>query len=113
MSVVALNNLVQSVYDELVIDIAPKEAGLDALLIKTNNAYREVKHTRNYPAAAEDTFVETDMGQFFKVIYDLAMYDYNMRGAEGQSRISENGEERTFVKRETLLKPVLPFAYFA
>ncbi len=113
MSVVALNDLVQAVYEELLIDIAPKEADYDALLIKTNNAYRDVKHIRNYPADMEAEAMLTDMSQYYKVIYDLAMYDFNMRGAEGQQRIAENGEERTFIKRETMFRSVIPFAYYA
>ena len=109
--ITALNGLVQSVYDELLIDVAPKESDEPILLNKVNQAYREVYLKRNYPKDA--AFADTDMQKFFSNIYNIALYDFNMRGAEGQTRIAENGEERTFVKRETLFLGVVPFAYYA
>jgi len=113
VTVEPLNGLVQSVYNELLIDVAPKDALKPVLLTKTNNAYREVYQKRHYPHDVDSSFVATDMQRFFSNIYNIALYDFNMRGAEGQSRIAENGEERTFVKRETLFLGVVPFAYYA
>ena len=113
ITVEPLNALVQSVYNELLIDVAPKDALKPVLLTKTNNAYREVLQKRHYPADVDNSFVSSDMQRFFSNIYNIAMYDFNMRGAEGQSRIAENGEERTFVKRESLFLGVIPFAYYA
>lgn len=113
VTVEPMNALCQSVYNELLIDVAPKESDKPILLNKVNQAYRDVLQKRNYPYDADSSFVTMDMQRFFSNIYNIAMYDYNMRGAEGQSRIAENGEERTFVKRETLLVGVIPFAYYA
>lgn len=107
----ALNDLVQSVYDQLLIDIAPTRTGEDAiLLIKTNNAYREIVRARRYPSTYSDAMIASDMQRYFTEIYNLAMYDFNMRGAEGQTIITENGEYRSFVKRVDLLKGVVPIA---
>ena len=110
----ALNTLVQNVYDQLMIDIAPtREGEEDILLIKTNNAYREVCNARRYPSSYDDETILTDMEHYFTDIYNLAMFDFNMRGAEGQSIINENGEYRSFVKRVELLKAIVPICVLA
>ena len=109
-----LNTLVLNVYDQLMIDIAPTRDGeADILLIKTNNAYKEIQRSRRYPSDYTDEMISADMERYFTEIYNLAMYDYNMRGAEGQSIINENGEYRSFVKRVELLKGVLPICVMA
>ena len=113
VTVEPMNALCQSVYNELLIDVAPKESDEPILLNKVNQAYREVYQKRHYPHNVDGAFATVDMERFFSNIYNLALYDYNMRGAEGQSRIAENGEERTFIKRESLLIGVIPFAYYA
>lgn len=113
VTVEPMNALCQSVYNELLIDVAPKESDEPILLNKVNQAYREVYQKRHYPHDVDSSFAAGDMQRFFSNIYNIALYDYNMRGAEGQSRIAENGEERTFIKRESLLIGVIPFAYYA
>lgn len=93
-------------------DINPvREGEASVLLVKTKNAYREVKSVRNYPSDADDDYIAEDMANFWTVIYNLAMYDFNIRGAEWQTVINENGEYRSFVDRGKILAEVTPFAY--
>lgn len=109
-----MEELIQSIYEQLMVDINPTREGEAAiLLIKVKNAYREVKAVRNYPSDATDTFITTDMAHFYSVIYNVAMYDFNIRGAEWQSTINENGEYRSFVDRSKLFSEVTPFAEIA
>lgn len=103
--------LVLDVYERLLADINPTRDGdSSVLLIKVKNAYREVQQVRNYPEDASSEFIASDMWKFWNVIYNLAMYDFNIRGAEWQSTINENGEYRTFVDRWKVLSDVTPFA---
>ena len=109
-----MDELIQSVYEQLMGDINPTRNGdASVLLIKVKNAYREVKEVRNYPDDATEEFIVSDMNHFFPVIYNLAMYDFNIRGAEWQQVVNENGEYRSFIDRHKILGEVTPFAYFA
>lgn len=109
-----MDELIQEVYEQLMLDINPTRDGDAAiLLVKVKNAYREVKEVRNYPSDATETFINSDMDHFFSTIFNLAMYDFNIRGAEWQTTINENGEYRSFVDRGKLLAEVTPFAEIA
>lgn len=107
-----MDELIQEIYEQIVTDINPSRQGdKSILLIKVKNAYREVEETRNYPDDAEDTYIQSDMARFWSTIYNLAMYDFNIRGAEFESTINENGEYRSFTDRNKILAAVTPFAY--
>lgn len=109
-----MDELIQEVYEQLMSDINPvREGDASILLIKVKNAVREVKEVRNYPDDATDTFIVSDLNRFWPTIYNLAMYDFNIRGAEWESTINENGEYRSFVDRGKILAEVTPFAYIA
>ena len=109
-----MDELIQAIYEQLMVDINPiREGEAAVLLIKTKNAYREVKEVRNYPADATDAFVNADMAHFYSTIYNVAMYDFNIRGAEWQTTINENGEYRSFVDRSKLFADVTPFCEIA
>lgn len=106
-----MDEFIQSIYERLKADIAPtREGDASILQIKVKNAYLEVMDCRNYPDDTPESFIETDMKRFFTTIYNLAMYDFNIRGAEWQTTINENGEYRSFVDREKILATVTPFA---
>ena len=109
-----MDELIQEVYEQLMSDINPvREGDASILLIKVKNAVREVKEVRNYPDDATDTFIVSDLNRFWPTIYNLAMYDFNIRGAEWESTINENGEYRSFVDRGKILQEVTPFAHIA
>lgn len=88
------------------------ETNLDdeLLLIKVNNAYREVKVARNYPEWYTDAMIEKDMEKFFTHIKSIAMYDYSKIGAEGQDNYSADGEVIKYSNRAKLFDGVLPIA---
>lgn len=106
-----MDEMIQSIYEELMADIHPTREGEESvLLLKTKNAYREVQEARNYPDDATDEYIEADMKRFRQVVYNLAMYDFNIRGAEWQTTINENGEYRSFYERSKLMAEITPFA---
>lgn len=102
-----MSELAATVYENLVIDIEPKrESDYAALAIKVSNAEKEIRRVRRYPSTYTDDQITEDMWNYYTNLYDLAMYDFNQRGAEGQSTVNENGEYRTWVDRKKLLNGV-------
>lgn len=82
----------------------------DLLSKKLKNAYMEVKDARNYPDDYEEAAVEKDMKRYYSTIRNLALYDYNQVGAEGETAHSENGVNRTWKDRKSYLKNITPIA---
>lgn len=101
------SDLAKSVYDNLIIDVGIT-SGSDILAVKVANAEREVKRLRRYPSDADAAYVASDMEQFWTVVYNLSLYDFNQRGAEGEESINENGEYRVFIDRNKILSGVNP-----
>lgn len=106
-----MSELAKVVFENLVIDIEPKR-GSDyaALAIKVSNAEREIKRVRRYPKTYTDEIIAEDMENYFTNLYDLALYDFNQRGAEGQTTVNENGEYRSWHDRKKLLNGIHPIA---
>lgn len=91
------------------LSVSDKNFSETLLLSKVRNAMREVKRARNYPKSYTDSQIETDMYDYFSNIRNIALYDYNLIGAEGQSSIGENGTNRVFVDRNSLFNGICPF----
>lgn len=79
------------------------------LLSKVKNAMREVKKARNYPKTYSNSQIEEDMYDYFSNIRNIALYDYNQIGAEGQSSSGENGTSRSYVDRNKYFCGICPF----
>jgi hypothetical protein len=103
---------------ELVADLTDELSEGDELfneklmLSKIRNAIREVKRVRNYPSSYTDEMIDNDMYGFYSNIRNIALYDYNMIGVEGQSSGGENGTSRTYVDRDKLFNGVIPLSRF-
>jgi hypothetical protein len=80
------------------------------MLSKIRSAMREVKRARNYPDTYTDEAIEKDMYNYYSNIRNLALYDYNSVGSEGEQSHSENGVSRSYVDRNKMLVGVLPLA---
>lgn len=106
-----MSDIKQEIIDELTIELEnDTDFNANVLANKVNNAIREVRLVRNYKATNfTDEDIDEDLLRFYSVILNLARYDYNMIGAEGQKSNSENGITRTYVNRESLLANVTPF----
>lgn len=82
----------------------------DILAIKVNNAIRELKMKRNYAATSfTDDQINEDLENYYSVIKDVALYDYNHIGAEGEQSHSENSVSRSWVSRDDLFRSVHAF----
>ena len=104
-----LNEVFEELCDDLDIDNAYDEK---RLLNKVNNAVREVRNRRSYPSHFTEDEIQKDLEMLYSNIYNLALYDYNQIGAEGQTSHSENGESRTWRDREDCLRGVFAWAGF-
>lgn len=82
----------------------------DILKVKVKNAIRDVRQRRNYGATAykEDAIAE-DLESYYSVIKNVALYDYNQIGAEGQVSHDENSVNRVWVDRNKLFNGVVAF----
>nr|DAH68866.1 MAG TPA: tail connector protein [Caudoviricetes sp.] len=80
------------------------------LASKIKGAYFTVKRHRNYQEHHTEDFIDNDMRSMYDIIRELAMYDWNHIGAEGETSHSENGTSRTWNPRSNILADVTPFA---
>ena len=86
-----------------------KEQDVACLSSKIKNALREVRAKRNYPEHFSDEKIQKDLEKYYSNIRELALYDFNQSGAEGQMSHNENGTNRTWKSRNDCLIGV--FAY--
>lgn len=101
----------QEVLAELAIELQDDPTfNLDILAIKVKNAVRELKMKRNYQATSySETDIEKDLYNYYSTIVNVARYDYNQLGAEGEKSHSENSVSRSWVDRDELFKGVHAF----
>lgn len=104
------NEVFYDLCEELDIEFESNDA--KKLLRKVKNAVREVKNRRSYPSHFTDEDIQKDLNMLYSNIHDLALYDYNQIGVEGQSSHSESGESRTWKDREDCLRGVFAWAGF-
>ena len=77
---------------------------------KVKNAYREVRTARKYPKNMSEAAIDRDMEDYYSQIREIAMFDYNQVGAEGQTQYSQDGVSVHYVDRNSLFAGVLPIA---
>lgn len=83
----------------------------NVLAVKVRVAVKELIEMRNYFATSmTDEQIENDIERFYPQVMNVARYDYNMTGAEGEISHSENGIQRMYVDRNTFWRGVVPFA---
>lgn len=83
---------------------------LPLLTSKVNNAVREVMAARRYPKSYDDERIEDDLNNYYSSIRNLALYDYNQSGAEGQTSYSGDGNNIHYVDREKMFAQIIPLA---
>lgn len=103
--------LEQEIFADLSAELSVSDENFNEtlLLSKVKNAMREVKRARNYPKTYSDRQIEEDMYDYFSNIRNIALYDYNQIGAEGQSSSGENGTSRSYVDRDKYFSGICPF----
>lgn len=102
--------LIIKILEDLVSELClKKEYDIEILTSKIKNAYKEVKRTRNYQPYHSKEFIGTDMQNFYSNIRELALYDYNQVGVEGQVSHNSNGTSRTWKDRKECLSGITAF----
>lgn len=97
---------------DLITELGIKDnAEISALNIKVKNAIREVKRARNYPSYYTDEMISKDIENYYSNIKEIALYDYNQIGAEGQTSHSENGTSRAWKDRKECFNGIIPFVH--
>lgn len=103
--------LQKEIVNDLTIELKDEPTFNEAVLqSKVKNAIREVRLRRNYTATSySEEMIQCDLYNYYSVIKNLALYDYNQIGAEFQTSHSENSVSRTWVDREKILNGVVAF----
>ena len=83
----------------------------DVLAVKVKAVVRELLNIRNYEnSGMTDAEIETDINRYYTQCMNVARYDYNQLGAEGEQSHNENGISRQYIDRGKLWSGVVPFA---
>lgn len=108
------DNLADELFLDLQTELSNDEEGgsfSEALLKqKIKSAIREVQNKRRYPAGYTDSMIANDLARYYSQMRNLALYDYNSIGFEGESQHSEDSIQRTMVDRNTLFAGIIPLA---
>lgn len=105
-----METMIAEILAELKIELNVTSASDIALLTsKINGAVREIKLARKYKNMS-DTYIVTDMQNYYSNVKNLATYDYCLNGAEFQKGHSENGINRTYADRSSCFVGVIPIA---
>lgn len=83
---------------------------LPLLTSKVNNAVKEVQYARKYPKSYTDEMIEKDMNNYYSIVRNIALYDYNQSGAEHQKSFSEDGTNISYVDRKEMFALVIPIS---
>ena len=108
------NELVDELLAELELDLQSQPGFSEVLLrSKIESAIKAVERARGYSRLGYtdmSDFWQTDIEQFYANIKDIALYDYNIIGAEGETYHYEGGTNRTYFDRRRLFNGVTPIA---
>lgn len=100
----------KSITDALTLEMSGEPAyNADVVASKVSAVVKELIQRRRYKKAGlPDYVVEEDLEDYFTQALNVARYDFNTIGAEGEDRHTENGVDRTFTERGKLWAGVVP-----
>ena len=105
--------IAKEVCQDLIIELGISKGNDHVLLeAKVKNAVREVRNHRNYPSHFTEDDIQKDLSKFYSNIHDLALYDYNQVGVEGQVSHSEMASQEHGRTGKNVLKGVFAWAGF-
>ena len=83
----------------------------NVLAVKVKAVVKELLNIRNYEhSGMTDAEIESDINRYYTQCMNVARYDYNQLGAEGEDTHNENGISRKYIDRGKLWSGVVPFA---
>lgn len=106
------DSIIEEVTGDLAIELQDDATfNRNILACKVKNAVNEIIRRRNIAGSklATDADKEADIRQFIVNIHNVALYDYNQIGIEGQTSSTEASTTRTYVNRESLFFGVFPY----
>lgn len=105
--------MVEELVDDLTAELTPTDDQFNSTLLaaKVISAYRDIRTARRYPSYYTETVIESDMENYYSQVRNLALYDYNTIGMEGQKTNKENEVSREFVQRSSLFSGVIPLSH--
>lgn len=102
----------KSINDALALEMSGDPTyNADVVASKVSAVVRELMQRRRYKKSGmSDYDVEEDLENFYAQALNVARYDFNTIGAEGEDRHTENGIDRTFTERGKLWAGVVPIS---
>lgn len=91
--------------------VFPSNPDLEVQLqVLIDNAKKEVKDYRRYPSYWTAEEIDADIeANYSHIVVQLVLFDNFLEGAEFETSHSENGVNRSFIKREEILGKIIPF----
>ena len=84
---------------------------LDIVASKVSSVVRELIQRRRYSKSGmTEESVLADIEEYYPQVLNVARYDFNTIGAEGEDRHTENGVDRTFTERSKMWAGVVPIS---
>lgn len=90
---------------EIVFDDVDQNPIIEQLI---NEAWNDVRLYRQYPSSFSEETIGEDLNKYENIVIKLVLYDYNKIGAEFETDNKEEGNSRSYVKRESILADVVP-----
>ena len=83
----------------------------DIVASKVSSVVRELMQRRRYSTSGmSDEAILDDIENYYPQVLNMARYDYNTIGAEGEDRHTENGVDRTYTERNKMWSGVVPIS---
>ena len=100
----------KSIFDALALEMSNEPTYNENVVIsKVSAVVRELIQRRRYKASGMPEWaIEDDIEDYYTQALNVARYDFNTIGAEGEDRHTENGIDRTFSERSKLWAGVVP-----
>ena len=103
----------EEIFEELKAELSETEGDKlneTLLMSKVKGAYRAVKTARKYPSSYTEAMIDRDMDNYYSQVREIALFDFNQIGSEGQTQYSQDGVSIHYVERDKLFYGVLPIA---
>ena len=102
----------KSITDALALEVSQDPTyNADVVASKVSAVVKELIQRRRYKKSGmADWAIEEDLDDYFTQALNVARYDFNTIGAEGEDRHTENGIDRTFTERGRLWAGVVPIS---
>lgn len=107
------DEMINKITENLTLELTAEDSdnfNANLLSVKIQGAIIDVRNERNYPSDYTEEKIERDMVRFFSQILNIARYDYNQIGAEGQTQYQADGVTIHYVDRRSLFAGITPLA---